>query len=111
VWRICSKQELWSQKNSRCWLTALKQYSFLGNGRETNNGTTSIARQQILNMQQLNSNRRTVFCAVRAKMLKTTMEKLLNTEYEHNPSNHPGAAELHTDRRYMKNNFFKIGRG
>jgi hypothetical protein len=26
----------------------LKQYSFLGNGRETN-GTTSVARQQIFN--------------------------------------------------------------
>jgi hypothetical protein len=28
---------------------ALKQHSFLGNGRETDNGTTSVARQQILN--------------------------------------------------------------
>jgi hypothetical protein len=27
---------------------ALKQHFFLGNSRETNNGTTSVARQQIL---------------------------------------------------------------
>jgi hypothetical protein len=40
---------------------ALKQYSFLGNGGETNNGTTSIARQQILNKQKLISNRGMVF--------------------------------------------------
>jgi hypothetical protein len=33
---------------------ALTQDSFLGNGRETNNGTTSVARQQILNKQQRN---------------------------------------------------------
>jgi hypothetical protein len=30
---------------------ALKQHSFLGNGRETVNGTTSVATQQILNKQ------------------------------------------------------------
>jgi hypothetical protein len=41
--------------------TALKQYSFLGKGRKTNSGTTSVARQQILNKKQLNSNRGTVF--------------------------------------------------
>jgi hypothetical protein len=34
---------------------------FLGNSRKTNNKTTAIARQQILNKQQLNySNRGTV---------------------------------------------------
>jgi hypothetical protein len=49
----------------------LKQHSFLGNGRETNNGTTSVARQQILNKQQLIIGRGiSVFCAVRADMLK-----------------------------------------
>jgi hypothetical protein len=48
LWPICSKQELWSQRNNR-WRAALKQYSFLGNGRETNNATTSVSRQQILN--------------------------------------------------------------
>jgi hypothetical protein len=31
---------------------ALKQHSFLGNGRETDNGTTSLAREQILNKQE-----------------------------------------------------------
>jgi hypothetical protein len=30
----------------------MKQHSFLHNGRETDNGMTSIARQQILNMQE-----------------------------------------------------------
>jgi hypothetical protein len=35
---------------------ALKQYSFLGNGRETNNGTTSIGRQQTLDDKRLHSN-------------------------------------------------------
>jgi hypothetical protein len=34
LWHICSKQELWSQINSRCYRTALKQHLFLGNGRE-----------------------------------------------------------------------------
>jgi hypothetical protein len=32
LWHICSKQELWSQRNSCCYRTALKQHSFLGNG-------------------------------------------------------------------------------
>jgi hypothetical protein len=30
----------------------LKQHSFLGNGSETDNGTMSVARQQILNKQE-----------------------------------------------------------
>jgi hypothetical protein len=59
--RICSKQELWSQKNSRCLQTALKQHLFLSSGCGKNNGT-SIARQQILDKQQINSNRGMVFC-------------------------------------------------
>jgi hypothetical protein len=29
-----------------------EQHSFLGNGRETDNGTTSVAREQILNKQE-----------------------------------------------------------
>jgi hypothetical protein len=33
-WHIWSKQDLWSQRNSRCWRTTLKQHLFLGNGRE-----------------------------------------------------------------------------
>jgi hypothetical protein len=37
---------------------------FLGNNRKTKNETTAIARQQILNKQQLNCNSRgTVVCA------------------------------------------------
>jgi hypothetical protein len=51
LWHIRSKQELWNQRNSRCYRTALK-HLFLGNGRETNNGTTSVARQQIINKQE-----------------------------------------------------------
>jgi hypothetical protein len=38
---------------------ALKQYSFLGNGRETNNVKTSVTRQQILDEQRLHSNEST----------------------------------------------------
>jgi hypothetical protein len=52
LWYICLKHELWSQRNSRCQRTALKQHSFLGNGRETDNGTTFVVRQQILNQQE-----------------------------------------------------------
>jgi hypothetical protein len=40
---------------------ALKQHPFQGNDRETNKRATSIARQQIFNKQQLNSNRGMVF--------------------------------------------------
>jgi hypothetical protein len=36
--------------SSRCRRTALKRL-FLGNGRETNNGTKPVARQQIFNKQ------------------------------------------------------------
>jgi hypothetical protein len=46
-----------------------EQHSFLGNGREINNGTTSAARLQILDKLQLNSNRNGVFYGVRAEML------------------------------------------
>jgi hypothetical protein len=35
----------------------LKQRSFVGNGHETNNRTTSVARQQIIDKRQLNGNR------------------------------------------------------
>jgi hypothetical protein len=49
LWHICSKQELSSHRNSHCKQTALKQHLFIGNGHKTDNGTTSIARQQILN--------------------------------------------------------------
>jgi hypothetical protein len=47
---------------------------FLGNDRETNNTTTAVARQQILNEQQLNYNHREtvgicVFYVVLAKGL------------------------------------------
>jgi hypothetical protein len=52
LWRICSEQEPWSQRNSRCQRTALKQNSFLGDDRETDNGTTSVTRQQVLNKQE-----------------------------------------------------------
>jgi hypothetical protein len=45
---VCSKQELWSQRNRRCLRTALKQHSFLGNGCETDNGMKSVAGQQTL---------------------------------------------------------------
>jgi hypothetical protein len=38
----------------------MKQHSLLGNGYETNN-TTSVAGQQILNKQKLNSKIETVF--------------------------------------------------
>jgi hypothetical protein len=48
---VCSKRELWSQRNSRCYRTALKRYSFLGNGIKTN-GTTSVSRQKIRNKQE-----------------------------------------------------------
>jgi hypothetical protein len=47
-----------------------KQHSFVGNGREADNGTTSVARQQILDKRQLNGNNYTnnrgkgFFCAV-----------------------------------------------
>jgi hypothetical protein len=44
--------KLWSQRNGRCQPTALKRHLFLGNGSETDNGTTSVARQQILNKQE-----------------------------------------------------------
>jgi hypothetical protein len=46
---VAYKQELRNKRNSRCQRTALKQHSFLGNGRETDNGATSIDRQRILN--------------------------------------------------------------
>jgi hypothetical protein len=49
TWHIFSKQELWSQRNSFYKRTAQKQHSFICNGRETDNGMTSVARQQILN--------------------------------------------------------------
>jgi hypothetical protein len=52
LWHICIKQELWSQRKSSCLRTALKQYLFLGNGNKRDNGTTSFARQQILNKQE-----------------------------------------------------------
>jgi hypothetical protein len=52
MWHICSMQELWSQRNGRGYPKALEQHSFLGNGRETDNGTTSVARQHILNKQE-----------------------------------------------------------
>jgi hypothetical protein len=46
---------------------------FLGNDRETNNKTTAVARQQILNKQQMNYNRGTagngIFSSVHAKGL------------------------------------------
>jgi hypothetical protein len=38
-----------SQTNSRYQRTALKQHSRVGNGPETDNRTTSVARQQVLN--------------------------------------------------------------
>jgi hypothetical protein len=40
---------------------------FIGNARETNKGTTSVARQKILDKRQLNKQQRNgVICAVRA---------------------------------------------
>jgi hypothetical protein len=36
------KQEMWSERNSRCWRTALKQHSFLGKVPKTDNGSTSV---------------------------------------------------------------------
>jgi hypothetical protein len=42
-------------------LLAKGSEKFLGNGSETNNGTTSVARQQITNNQQVNSNKGTLF--------------------------------------------------
>jgi hypothetical protein len=52
LWHICSKQEMWGQKNSCCYRMALKQHSFLGNGREADNEMTSVSRQQILNKRE-----------------------------------------------------------
>jgi hypothetical protein len=52
MWHICSKQELCSQRSNRCWGTALKQRSFLGNDHETRNGTIFLGRQQILNKRE-----------------------------------------------------------
>jgi hypothetical protein len=39
-------------KNCGARETALKQRSFVGNDSETYNGTTSVARQQILNKKE-----------------------------------------------------------
>jgi hypothetical protein len=50
---ICSKQELWSQRNSPLLANGSEKHSFKGKGRQTDNGTTSVTRQQILNKQKL----------------------------------------------------------
>jgi hypothetical protein len=50
---ICSKQELWSQRNSRLLANGSENHSFLGNVRQTDNRTTSVTRQQIFNKQIL----------------------------------------------------------
>jgi hypothetical protein len=59
-------------------ITLWRMDAFLFNDRETNNKTTDVARQQILNKQQLNYNNRGtvgngVFCGPRRCRCYTTV--------------------------------------
>jgi hypothetical protein len=76
LWRICSKQELWSQRNSRCYVMPARD--------NTGNVTIRVVTRTAVAMKQMSkhfsaetnsrNNRRAVFCAVRTEGLKKDKE-------------------------------------
>jgi hypothetical protein len=62
MWHICSRARTVELENS------FEKHLFLGSGRGTSSGT-SAARQQVLNEQQLNSDKNGAFSVIHAEML------------------------------------------